>query len=469
MSAHSFDDFQNVTHLVAHYEEMEKTNSRFFLDESSFEQLIDYYERRKRTDKASAVADHAITQYPFSAFFLVKKAQFLFDGKQFDQALELLDRAEVYDPREIQIYLLRSDIYAWMDDFKKAVATLEHALDIADEEDAAHLYLELADVYEDWGKYEHVFECLRKSLELQPDNEEALNRMWFCVQFVEKYKESAELHQKIIDKEPYSHWAWFNLAHAYAGLGELEKAVDAFEYVIAINEKFEYAYKDCGDVLFRMEQYRKAIQYYKNALEAARPSKEIYFSIGESYECLNEYGNARNYYRKAIGIDPQFHEAFFRIGLCYRQEEKWHNALTSFERACKLKDDDPDYIEMLGDACYELGDLEYAIELYSKAVDIRPNSRDAWLALARTLLESGMCRDAFTVLDDACEQFDDPADIIYVKSAYYYLIGNKKESLLNLERALLVDFELHPIVFEISPFMEKDGAVLKVIDQYRTK
>lgn len=461
------DDHPKVSDLAAHFEEMERNNSHLFLEESSYEQLIDYYERKKKNDRASKVADQAILQYPFSAYFLVKKAQFLFDMKLFDQALEALDKAEALDKHEIQIYLLRADVYVWMDDYKKAIATIDYAMEISEAEDIGPLYLELADIYEEWEKYDKVFECLKLSLEHDAGNEEALNRMWFCVQFAEKYKESAELHKRIIDIRPYSHLAWFNLAHAYVGMGELENAVEAFDFVIAINEKFEYAYKDCGDVLFRMEQYPKAIEYYKSALDVARPSKEIYFSIGESYQCLEDYGNARNYYRKAINIDPQFHEAFFHIGLCYREEEKWNNALTSFERACKLKDDDPDYLEMLADANYELGDLDCAIEMFSKAIDIRPNSRDAWLALARTLLESGMCRDAFTVLDDACEEFDDPADIIYVKSAYYFLIGNKKEALLNLEKALLIDFKLHPIIFEVAPKMEKDLAVQQVMNQYR--
>ena len=462
-----FNDYQKVSDLVAHFEEMERNNSQLFLVESSYEQLIDYYERKKKSDRVSKVVDQAILQYPFSAFFLVKKAQYLFDIKQFNQALEVLDKAEVYDPREIQIYLLRSDIYVWMDDYKKAISTIEYAMEISEKEDVGMLYLELADIYEEWEKYDRVFENLQKVLEHDSGNEEALNRMWFCVQFAEKYKESVDLHKSIIEEHPYSFLAWFNLAHAYIGLGELENAVEAFDFVIAINEKFEYAYKDCGDVLFRMEQYAKAIDYYKSALDAARPSKEIYFNIGECYQHLRDYGKSRNYYRKAISIDPQFHEAFFHIGLCYREEEKWNNALSSFERACKLKDDDPDYLEMLADACYELGDLDYSIELYSKAIDIRPNSRDAWLALARTLLESGMYRDSFTVLNDACEEFDDPADIIYVKSAYYYLVGNKKESLLNFERALLIDFKLHPVVFEIAPKMEKDLSIQQVIDQYR--
>lgn len=462
-----FDDYRDVTDLVAHYEETERNNAQLFLDEASFEQLIDYYELKKKSEKASKIVSIAIEQYPYSSYFLVKKAQFFFDVKQFDQALEVLEKAEVFDPKDMQIHLLRADIYVWMEDFKRAVATVEYAMTIGEKDDMPDLYLELADVYEEWEKYEQVFDCLKKTLEFDPNSEEALNRMWFCVEFIEKYQESVDFHKMLIDREPYNHRAWFNLGHAYSGLGDYENAVDAFDFVLAINEKSEYAYKDCGDVLFRMENYRKAIEYYKSSFEVARPTKEILYNIGECYECLEEYAMARNYYRKAVNMDPNFHPAFFRIGLCYHAEQKWSNALTSLERACKLKDDDPDYIEVLADSYYELGNLDSAIESFAKAIDIRPESREAWLALARTLLEAGMHRDSFTVLDDACEQFDDPADIFYVKSAYYFLIGNKKESLLNFEKALLLDYKMHPIVFEIAPNMEKELAVQQVVNQYR--
>ena len=102
MSANNpFEDFQNVVDLVAHFEEMEKTNSPLFLEESSFEQLIDYYELKKKGEKASKVAELAIEQYPYSAYFLIKKAQFLFDVRQFDQALETLEKAEVFDPPQL--------------------------------------------------------------------------------------------------------------------------------------------------------------------------------------------------------------------------------------------------------------------------------------------------------------------------------------------------------------------------------
>ncbi|GIV33995.1 MAG: hypothetical protein KatS3mg031_1530 [Chitinophagales bacterium] len=462
----SHDDYQDVLDLVAHFEEMEKTQGSLFLDESSFEQLIEYYEQKLSNDKAARVVDLAIMQYPYSAYFLIKKAQYFFDMRQFDQALELLERAEIYDPQDMQIYLLRSDIYVWMEDYKKAASSIERALSICEPEDKADLYLELADVYEEWEQYDQVFECLKKTLSYESANEEALNRLWFCVEFTEKYQESIQLHTALIEKDPYNYLAWFNLAHAYSGVGEYEKAVEAFEFVIAINEEYEYAYKDCGDVLFKMEEYRKAIEFYRNGLDASRPSKEILFNIAECYEAMEEYAKARNYYRKALNLDPQFHEALFRIGMCYQAEEKWSNAVLSFERCVRIKDDDPDYLEALADCYYEQGDLDSAMELYHKVLDIRPGVKETWLSLARTMMESGIYAEAFRLLDEASEEFDAPADILYVKSAYHYLLGNKKESLLNLEHALLKDKSLYAMLFDIAPLMEADFAVQQVINQY---
>lgn len=468
MSDRDFDEYQeDVSQLIAHYEEMEKGDSQFFFEESSFEQIIEYYEDKQKNDKAVKVVDLAILQYPFSSYFLIKKAQFLFDNKQFNQALELLDKAEIYDPQDIQIYLLRSDIYVWMEDFKKAIATINNAIRIADEEDVVDMYLELADIYEEWEKYDKVFASLKKTLLLDPTNEEALNRMWFCTEFTEKYAEGIKFHKRIIDKEPYCYLAWYNLAHAYAGLGLFEKAVDAFEFVIAINEKYEHAHKDCGDVLVKMKDYARAIGFYKEAINLSKPSKELYYCVGQCYEYLKAHTKAREYYRKAIIVDPNFHEAFYRIGINYRLESKWANALSSYKRAHKLSGSNAEYLLALGEAYWENEDTDRAIESYQNALELKSTDKEVWVKLAKFYFEAGLFRKALDTLNDAANRFEDAADLYYIRSAMFYLIGNKHEAYLTLESALLQDFEAFPTIYEIAPVMQHDMTVENIIDQYR--
>ena len=54
--------------------------------------------------------------------------------------------------------------------------------------------------------------------------------------------------------------AWFNLAAAYQGLKLYEKAIDAYLYAIAIEEKFDYAYRNMGDAYIRLRKYKEAIE-----------------------------------------------------------------------------------------------------------------------------------------------------------------------------------------------------------------
>ncbi|MDX2001684.1 MAG: tetratricopeptide repeat protein [Chitinophagales bacterium] len=469
MLEREFDDayHEDVAELIEHYEKMVKDNANCFFEEASFDQILDYYEQRQNFKKAREVVDLAILQHPFSASFLVRKAQILFESKEFDFALDLLDKAEIFDATDTNIYLLRSDIFVWMGKYQRAVDTIRTAISISEKEELPDLYLELADIYEEWEKFDEVFDCLVRTLDANPANEEALNRIWFCVEFTEKYQESIDFHTKFIDNEPYSYLAWFNLAHAYAGLDLYEKAVESFEFVMAINDNYEYAYKDCGEILFKLGQFEKAAEYFLKASVLSKPYKELYFSIGECYEKIQNYNRARYYFRKATNLDPYFDEAYFKIGLNYEVEERWESALSAYERAYKLDNENPGYTIALANAYRQNNDNGRAIEFYQRAVELQPDDKDNWLDLAYCHFINEQYRDAINTLDLAALNFENGSDICYTRSAFYFAVGNKNEAYLNLERGLLQNYKQHKMLFELAPSMKMDEQVVRIIDQYR--
>ncbi len=463
------DEFFNedVSGLVEQYERQRNSKESCFFEESSFEQLIEYYEDNNQLERASEVADIAIVQYPFSAGFMVKKAQLLFDFKQFHLAIDLLDKAAILDPGDINIYLLQADIYMWLHDFKKAISTIEDFMQTASTQDLPDLYLELADIYEEREMYDEVFENLNKSLELEPENEEALNRMWFCVEFTERYEESILLHTKLIDDKPYSYLAWFNLAHAYSGIGLFEKAIEAFEFALAINEDYEYAYKDAADIYFKMKRYEKAAEYYLKAAEISKPYKELFVCAGECYYKMKDFVRARQYFRKATGIDPYFDIAFYKMGLSYQAEGRISNAVGSFERAHKLNPKTNEYMLALANAYYLGEQLEKSVVMYKKALAGKQVKKAGWINAAKAMFEALDYRNAIDTLDDAIEVFDRNAEFYYAKSAIYYQIGNRKEAMLQLETGLLKEWKKHKLLFNITPYMKNDPCIIDLIEQYK--
>ncbi|PSR03613.1 MAG: hypothetical protein BRD50_05540 [Bacteroidetes bacterium SW_11_45_7] len=465
----NFDSPHNeeLKNLVEQYESMIQNNQQFFFDEGAYEQLLTYYEDRFDYDKAMDLAERAIDQYPFSSTFLVRKAQLLFDAKVSYEALDILDKAEVFDPMDTGIYLLRCDIYLWLSEHQKAADSIFNALDKAEKDELPDLYLELADVYEDGEKYDQVITYLAKALELNPKHEEALNRLWFSVAMTERYEESIDFHKKLIDEEPYSYLAWYNLAHAYSGLGLYEKAVESFEFVYAINEACDYAYCDCADIQSKLGHYQKAVDLYLEALNYTKPTRELYFNIADNYQKLYQFPKARYYFRKAANINPKFDLIFHKIGECYKAEGKWENAIPPYERAFQLNPNKIDYQIALGEVYFQTGQYESAAQIYEQMMNVEPNDEATYFKLAKSYFETGDQDYALFLMDEAEEKFHHNTNILYHKAAFLYLMSRRSECIDILHNALARDYESHTLFLDLAPGAFQDAIVRDVIESYQ--
>ncbi len=468
-SDHYEPSFGEIVDLVKLFEESVKAKQQIFLEEENYEQIIQFYQENREYNKALQVIESALGQYAFSSFFFTKKAEILANQKKFAESLQVLEESERLDPNDINIFLIRSDIHLWEGRHAEAQEEVEYALSIATEkEDKCELYLELADIYEDQEKYNEVVEALKNALRLNPMCEEGLNRFWFCTELTEHFVESIQFHEELIELSPYSHLAWFNLGHAYAGLQEYEKALEAFGYVVAIDENFDAAYICSGDVIYNMGRYKEAIEFYLDAIKLAKPNKELFLKTAESYEQLGELSKARGYLRKSITVDPYYDEAFYRIGETYRLEEKWMKAVSSFERAVKLNKENIDYLASLAEAYLSIDENEKALEMFERIFQLDTHVKQNWINLATAYFNVEDFRKAFQVLNEAEAKYEGDAEIFYIKSVFYYQAGNRHEAIMNLEKGLLANFKEHPMIFDMNDSLLSDAAVIQVIEQYRS-
>ncbi len=461
--------FGEIMDLIKKYEEAEKSSQQVFFEEDSYDQIVQFYQDNREYNKALRVVDAALEQYPFSAFFYTKKAEILANQKRFDEALPVLDEAERLDPNDINIFLIRADVYLWEGRHQEAMDIIEHALTIAgDPEDRCELFLELADVWEDQEKYTEVVNSLKNAVRQDPTNEEGLNRLWFCTELTGTYDESIKFHEMLIEDSPYSFLAWFNLGHAYMGLGLYENAMDAFSYVIAIDDTFDPAYICSGDVLFMLDKNDEALVFYHDAIKLSKPNKELYLKTAACYEKLGDLTKSRSYLRKAISVDPYYDEAFFRIGETYRFEDNWTKAIPSFERAVKLNKDNIDYLTALADAYMSINEGDSAVEIFERIFQLDPQTKQNWINLASAYFNVENFRKTFQVLTEAENKYEGSADIFYIKSVFYNKAGNKHEALINLEKGLLSNFDEHLMIFEMDDSLLDNESYLQVIEQYRS-
>jgi len=122
-------DREELKELLEQYENLKAGKSHSYLEEDSFEKIIDYYDEKEELVKALEAINYAIEQYPYSSSLLLKKADLLIATKKYKEALHYLHQAEIMDTSDINLYILKTDAYLALDKQEKAASVLEAALD----------------------------------------------------------------------------------------------------------------------------------------------------------------------------------------------------------------------------------------------------------------------------------------------------------------------------------------------------
>lgn len=448
--------------LVTEYESIVQSGSMKYYEASDFLQLVDYYEQETMHSKALEVITQAINCHPFSVSLFIKKAELLIAEHQEKQAIQVLERAAMLSPNDTNLELLRVKAIAALGNTEEALALLVSLKDIANPAELSNIYVVESVVYEQMESYNEMFYALSKALELDFNNQAALEKLWLCVELAKKYEESIILHLQIIEEDPYSKMAWYNLGHAYAYLGKYEDAAEAYEYAYLIDDQFEFAYRDCAEVLFMIKSYREALHCYEEVLEQFSPDADLYMRIGQCHFHLNETRKARNCFTHAILLDPLNDEVLYHVGACFSKEQKWQQAIEFYKRAIEIEDRREEYWLELGIAYQQIGQFAAAENCFVEATEIAPEQPIYWFQYAKFLIDRGRENEAFSLLEEA-QDYSVGAELIYCQSACCFALGDEQQAFNLLQTALEEDTEQYQLIFDLMPSLIEDQKVKALV------
>ena len=462
-------DKDELKALLQQFDNLKTGKNNSFIEEDSFERIIDHFDENEQLTQALEAAEYGIEQYPYSAMLLLKKADILIALRRYKEALFILDQAELLDSKDTNLYILKTDAYLALDMQHKAAAVLETAIEDFEGEEKLDLLFELCDVYDDYESFDKVFDCLKIILDQEPNNEEALYKICFWTDFTGRNEEGIRLHQKIIEDFPFNELAWFNLAAAYQGLKLYEKAIDAYQYAIAIDEKFDYALRNMGDAFIRLRRYKDAVEVLERVLELARPEDVIYEAIGHCYDKMGNYAQARFNYKKASHLNIDDTQLNYKIACTYMNEGNWTSAIKNLEIAMRIHRMQPEYNLAMGQCFVELDKLDDAITYFGNVVRVRPKNINGWTELLNCLYKADMLDEALEYAGFAFEQTDGKPIFIYYKSAVLYAMGRSKEALLHLEAGMNRNPRLVKKFIEINPSILQVQQVVDVIARFKKR
>jgi tetratricopeptide (TPR) repeat protein len=398
---------------------------------------------------------------------MIKKADLLLATRKYKEALALLDTAALYDHKDMNLFILKTDAYLALDKPEQAIVLLQEALHLFEGVERTELLFELADVYDDHEAFDKVFDCLQLVLEDDPMNEEALYKICFWTDFTGRNEESIALHKRIIDEQPYNALAWFNLAAAYQGLKLHEKAIDAYQYAIVIDEKFDYAYRNMGDAYLRIRKYREAIEALEKVLELSRPEDVIYEAIGHCYHRMKNYAQARFHYKKAVHLNAEDSRLYQKIAATYMQEGQWEQAIKQLEHALRIHKHINEYYILLGECFMHLAQYKEAAIYFGTVVKNKPKQIAGWESLIKCLVANKQMALALAQTELAYISTGGKVVFIFYRSAILYRMKKYGEALLQLEMALSKSSKLVNRLTKFYPEMMQDAKVSILISNYK--
>jgi serine/threonine-protein kinase len=340
-----YDKPGNLDLAIAALNDAVKADPRFAL---GFAQLGEAYRTKYRLDKDTKWIDKALEN--------CRKAEQLDDrlpvvyvtlgnihrstGK-YDLALQEYQRALQLDPRSADAVIglaesyddsgratdaesaykraiaLRPDSWegynhlgSFLDDhqrYDEAIVQYRRAIDLTP--DNASLYSNLGSVYIDIGdpkRYSEAEKTLQKSIALEPSYPAYTNLGYLYIQ-EKKYAEAALAVEKALQINDKDYLTWGNLALAYTGLNEKEKASQAHDREIGILEKSaqltprDAIVQSTLGLLYAQKKLReKAISRIQSALALSPDDPQVLEAAGETYEDLGDRAQALQFIGKSL-------------------------------------------------------------------------------------------------------------------------------------------------------------------------
>jgi tetratricopeptide (TPR) repeat protein len=468
MSYHP-DDFNNekIDGLLANYKNLLNGFAHDFIDEEDFELIIDHFDNSDNFSAALEAATIAVARFPYSTHLMLKKADFLIGLKKYRSGLSVLKKVASMDPAEPMLYILSVEAHLALDNVEDAEIVFREAAAQFSGNEKIDVIFEISDLFDEYEFFELVFDCMKMILETDGSNEEALHKICFWTDFTGRNEESIQLHQSIIEEQPFNELAWFNLGTAFQGLKLYEKSVDAYQYAVAINEKFDYAYRNMGDAYLRLRQYKNAMEVLQKVLDIAKPEDVIYEAIGHCYYKLNDFTKARQYYRKAIQLCPDNSQLYYKVACTYMNDANWDTAIKNLETALQIDPSIVEYNLAIGQCLMEAGHITVAVQYFGIVVKQKPKSANGWAELLRCLYFARCIEEGLEYVEHALVLTNLKPVFYIFKAAFLMANGQLKESLFELENALQLNPRLIKKLIELNPSALQYPQIVELAARYK--
>ena len=229
---------------------------------------LDYFQSRK----ALETLEYTSKLYPDNILTLLKKSEFYFILKQYEESMRSIDQILKIEPQNAEAYFMFGQNFVEQGDTARAINSYQTAV----ENDP--------DLLDAWIKLGQLQAALDNSI-------------------AEKYFDSA------ISIAPKNITVRHAKADFLADAGKLNEAIAVYRGIVEIDLNYEDAYFNSGLLYLDLDSIPQAYKQFDICVKTAPLYIEAYYYRGLAAEFLGNKEQAKADYQKALGFAPDFVDA----------------------------------------------------------------------------------------------------------------------------------------------------------------
>jgi tetratricopeptide (TPR) repeat protein len=312
------NELNDIKEYVKRYENMIRTGIKQWFDSDEYLDIADYYEETGQTKEATKVLKLAYKTFPNNDEVIIRMSQ-IYSPNMYHKAENLLKEHLKKDPNNNDICAALACLYIEHDDNEKGIKLLKEIINRIGKdnyEDNFVNYFFIGKAYTKEKKWISAEKYLQMALKANNDVD-ALGLYILCASDKRLKKRMTTFITSLIKEKPFNDDVWMTYGIIEYHFNNYQEAINAFDYAIAIDKKEHYRHLYKGLSLKELDKKQEAIIELLLANKYNKIDTTSLFEVANLYIEQEEYKNAINIYKDLLENEEYREECYFHISFCY--------------------------------------------------------------------------------------------------------------------------------------------------------
>lgn len=247
------------------------------------------------------------------------------------------------------------------------------------------------------------------------------------------------------------------LAGSYYDLRKYPQAKDTYKRLEELGDQSPATYKQLMNLSFNLKHHDDVI-LYANKLKKADPAEQISFYIGKIHYQQENYGQAIEYLTAASKEDERNAEAPYMIARSYADMQNYKQAIPFFQKAIELDTSKNNWIYELALIYYAIHDDKNALKYMLLAGEKGYRRDSEYLEnLGIAYLNSGNLEKGVEIMDEVLKKRPSDLNVLNMVAEAYYNKGKFQQAIDYWDKVLLYDKGNASALYMIGMSYQKKG------------